>query len=102
MLSVTTPALFLGGLLGLYYWLGRGGSLLQRTGLLVGLVGSLLGLFDELDWWESDRWIPLYAALTAAGLGILLGLYYWPGRGGSPPAKDRFAGGSGRDGAGPV
>jgi hypothetical protein len=87
VLSVTTPALFLGGLVGLYYWLGRGGSLLQRTGLLVGLVGSLLALFDNLDWWESARWIPLYAVLTAAGLGILVGLYYWSGRGGNPPRR---------------
>jgi hypothetical protein len=87
VLSVTTPALFLGGLVGLYYWLGRGGGLLQRTGLVVGLIGSLLGLFDNLNWWESDRWIPLYAALTAAGLGILIGLYYWPGNGSSPPRR---------------
>jgi hypothetical protein len=87
VLSVTTPALFLGGLAGLYYWHGRGGSLLQRTGLLVGMVGALLGLFDNLDWWELDRWVPLYAALTAAGLGIFVGLYYLQGRGGSPPRK---------------
>jgi len=52
--------------------------------LLVGSIGAVLGLFDELDWWEADRWIPLYAALTAVGLGILAGLYFWTGRQGDP------------------
>jgi len=84
VLRVTTPALFLGGLVGLYSWpRGRGGPL-RRSGLLVGSIGAVLGLFDELDWWEADRWIPLYAALTAVGLGILAGLYFWTGREGGP------------------
>jgi hypothetical protein len=79
VLRVTTPALFLGGLVGLYSWPRRGGPL-RRFGLLVGSIGAVLGLFDELDWWEADRWIPLYAGLTAVGLGILTGLYFWTGR----------------------
>jgi hypothetical protein len=84
VLTVTTPALFLGGLAGLYSWTGSEGGPLRRVALLVGLVGTVLGLFDELDWWESDRWIPLYAVLTAVGLGILGGLYFWPTGGGGP------------------
>ena len=84
VLRVTTPALFLGGLLGLYSWPGGRGGPLRRSGLLVGSIGAVLGLFDELDWWEADRWIPLYAALTAVGLGILAGLYFWIGRQGDP------------------
>jgi hypothetical protein len=76
VLRVTTPALFLGSFLGLYFRPGRGGGLLQRSGLLVGSVGTVLGLFDNLDWWEVDRWIPLYAVLTAVGLGILVGAYF--------------------------
>jgi hypothetical protein len=87
VLGVTTPALFLGGLVGLYSWLGGGGSPLTRTALVVGLVGTVLGVFDGLDWWESDRWIPLYAALTVVGAGILVSLYLWLGRGGSPLAR---------------
>ena len=82
VLGVATPALFLGSLIGLYFWPGEGGGHLRRAALLVGLVGTVLGLFDGLGWWESDRWIPLYAALTAMGLGIVVGLYFWPGEGG--------------------
>ena len=89
VLGVTTPTLFLGGLAGLYSWLGGGGegSPLTRTALVVGLIGTVLGVFDQLDWWESDRWVLLYPALTAAGAGILVGLYFWLGGGGSPMAK---------------
>ena len=87
VLRVATPALFLGGLVGLYYWTGGGGGPLRRAGLFVGSIGAVLGLFDELDWWEVDRWIPLYAALTAAGLGILAGLYFWTGREGGSLQK---------------
>jgi hypothetical protein len=32
------------------------------------LAGTVLGLFDKLDWWEPDWWILLLLALTAAGL----------------------------------
>jgi hypothetical protein len=84
VLRMVTPAFFLGGFAGLYSWTGVGGGPLRRGGLLAGLVGSLLGIFDELDWWEADRWIWLYALLTAVGLGILTGLYFWRGREGDP------------------
>ncbi len=73
VLGVSTPTLFLGGLVGLYSWLGRGGSLLARTGLLVGLVGTVLGVIDGLDWWEGlDWWILLLAGLTAVGVGMIV------------------------------
>jgi hypothetical protein len=73
VLLVTTPTLFLGGLVGLYSWLGGGGSLLQRAGLLVGLVGTVLGVFHGLDWWEGlDWWILLFAGLTAVGVGMIV------------------------------
>ena len=73
VLGVTTPTLFLGGLVGLYSWLGGGGSLLQRAGLLVGLVGTVLGGFHGLDWWEGlDWWILLFAGLTAVGVGMIV------------------------------
>ena len=46
---------------------------LQRAGLLVGLVGSVLGVFDGLDWWEGlDWWILQFAGLTVVGVGIFV------------------------------
>jgi len=84
VLAVTTPALFLASLMGLYFWPGREGGPLRSAALLAGSIGTVLGVFDELDWWESDRWLPLYAVLTAVGLGILVGLYFWPRGGGGP------------------
>ena len=87
VLGVATPALFLGSLAGLYSWPRMEGSRLWRVGLLVGLVGTVLGVFDELDWWESDRWILLYTVLTAIGVGLLVGLYFWPRREGNTLGK---------------
>jgi hypothetical protein len=84
VLAVTTPALFLASLMGLYFWPGREGGPLRSTALLAGSIGTVLGVFDGLDWWESDCWLPLYAVLTAVGLGILVGLYFWPRGGGGP------------------
>ena len=55
VLEVITPALFLGSFLGLYSRPGGGGGFLRRSGLLVGSVGTVLGLFDGLDWWQMDR-----------------------------------------------
>jgi hypothetical protein len=71
-LGLITPTLFLGSLIGLCSWLGRGGSSLQRTGLLVGLLGTTLGVIDGLDWWESDWWTLLFAGLTAVGIGMVV------------------------------
>ena len=68
VLGVATPALFLGGLVGLYSWTGGGAGPLRRAGLLVGSVGTVLGLFDGLDWWDADWWVLLFVALTAVGL----------------------------------
>ena len=84
VLAVTTPALFLASLMGLYFWPAGGGGPLRSAALLAGSIGTVLGVFDGLDWWESDRWLPVYAALTAAGLGILVGLYFWSRGGGGP------------------
>ena len=67
VLGVSTPILLLGGLVGLYSWLGGGGSLLQRIGLLVGLIGTVLGMFDGLYWW-----ILLFAGLTAVGVDMVV------------------------------
>jgi hypothetical protein len=63
VLGGSTPTLFLGGLVGLYSWLGGGGSLLTRTGLLVGLVGTVLGMIDRLlerwgDWTGGSCYLP--------------------------------------------
>jgi len=72
VLSLITPTLFLGGLVGLYSWLSRGGSCLQRTGLLVGSLGSILGVIHELGWWESEWWPLLVAGLTMVGVGMVV------------------------------
>ena len=82
VLAATTPALFLASLMGLYFWPGRKGGPLRSAALLAGSIGTVLGVFDGLGWWESDRWLPLYAVLTAVGLGILVGLYFWSRGGG--------------------
>jgi hypothetical protein len=71
VLGVVTLALFLGGLMGLYFWPGREGSRLRRAALLVGLVGTVLGLSEGLDWWEPDWRILLFIALNAAGLEMV-------------------------------
>jgi hypothetical protein len=71
VLGMATPALFLGGLIGLYFWPGREGSRLRRAALLVGLVGTVLGLSEGLDWWEPDWRILLFVALNAAGLEMV-------------------------------
>jgi hypothetical protein len=52
---------------------GGGGSLLTRTGLLVGLVGTVLGVFHGLNWWEGlDWWIVLFAGLTVVSVGMIV------------------------------
>jgi hypothetical protein len=76
-LELTTPALFLGGLVGLYSWLGRGGGRLTRTGLVLGMLGTVLGVAQGLDWWPAlpylENWLtPLFAGLTVVGVATLL------------------------------
>src|SRR5215210_7748477 len=56
VLRVTTHALSLGGLVGLYSWPGGRGGPLRRIALPVVLAGRVPGLFDGLDWWEPDWW----------------------------------------------
>ena len=73
VLTVTTPALFLASLMGLYFWPGRKGGPLRSVALLVGLVGTVLDVFDGLDWWEPEWWVLLFTALTAAGLEMVFG-----------------------------
>ncbi len=78
VLELTTPALFLGGLVGLYSRLGGGSSpLLARMGLLVGLLGTVLGVVRGLDRLPtppySEYWLPLlFAGLTVVGVATLL------------------------------
>jgi hypothetical protein len=90
VLAVITPALFLGGFVGLYFRLWEGGSHLLRIGLLLGLLGSLLGtMFGMVDGlvgqptpaqhvggWRillgSGWWVLLFASLTVVGVVTLI------------------------------
>ena len=83
-LELSTPALFLGGLLGLYSWLGGVGGRLRGTGLVVGMLGlvvgmlgTALGVVQGLDWWPTlpylENWLtPLFAGLAVVGAATLL------------------------------
>ena len=80
VLSVATPALFLGGLLGLHYrlLLTSQSTLTSKAGLLSGCLGAMLGIVGEVgleqtpypelmritDWW----WGLLLAGLALMGL----------------------------------
>jgi hypothetical protein len=62
---------------GLYSRLRRGGGRLTKTGLLVGIVGTALGVVQELGWWPAlpylGNWLaPLFASLAVAGAATLL------------------------------
>jgi hypothetical protein len=71
VLGVATPALFLGGLMGLCFWPRREGSRLKWAALPVGLVGTVLSLSEGLDWCEPDWRILLFVALNAVGLEMV-------------------------------
>jgi hypothetical protein len=74
LLKLATPALFLGGLVGLHSWLGprfgRGGSPLERTGLVVGLLGSVVGLLGSVV--DEEHGMGLWATLPHLGGGRTL------------------------------
>jgi hypothetical protein len=71
VLTLTTPALFLGGLAGLYSWLGGGGSRLTRTGLLVGMLGTVLGVMHGLARWPTLPCLENWLILLFASLGVV-------------------------------
>ena len=77
VLSFATPALLLGGLLGLRSLPSAQGSLARATGFVLGCVGATLGLIREIGleqvplglttmglWW----WAPFFGGLTLMGL----------------------------------
>jgi hypothetical protein len=77
VLTLTTPALFLGGLVGLYSWLGGGGGRLTRTGLLVGMLGTVLGVVHGLARWPTlpclENWfILLFVSLGVVGVAAVV------------------------------
>jgi hypothetical protein len=86
VLAVITPALFLGGFVGLYSRLWEGGSHLWKTSLLLGLLGTMFGMVDGLVWlltpaqhvggWRillgSGWWVLLFASLTVVGMVTLI------------------------------
>ena len=45
---------------------------MQRTGLVVGLLGTMLGVINGLNWWESEWLALLFAGLTAVGVGMVV------------------------------
>jgi hypothetical protein len=81
VLSVSTPALFLGGVLGLRSLLGGERSPIRGTGFLLGCLGTILGTIAAVgsgqnllwlaligSWW----WALLFGGLTLMGLSSLL------------------------------
>jgi hypothetical protein len=79
LLKLATPALFLGGLVGLHSWLGSrfgGGSRLERAGVVLGLLGSVvneergMGLWATLPHLGGGRTL-LYTGLRVVGVATL-------------------------------
>ena len=80
LLKLATPALFLGGFVGLHSWLGSrlggGGSTLERAGVGLGLLGSVVdeehgtGLWATLTHLGGGRTL-LYTGLTVVGVATL-------------------------------
>src|SRR3712207_5884922 len=70
LLKLATPALFLGGLVGLHSWVGsrlgeRGVSSLERAGVAVGSFGSVVGLLSTVV--GEDNGVDLWATLPHLG-----------------------------------
>ena len=87
ILSVATPALFMGGLMGLRPRLPLGGesSFVSGTGFVMGCLGAVLGVIVsvinavglERTFWQlaslgSWWWALLFAGLTLMGMAMLL------------------------------
>src|ERR687889_1172088 len=57
LLKLATPAMFLGGFVGLHFWLGSrfggGGSRLERAGVVVGLLGSVVEEEHGMGLWAT-------------------------------------------------
>jgi hypothetical protein len=74
LLKLATPALFLGGLVGLHFWLGSqfggGGSRLERAGVVLGLLGSVVGLLGSVV--DEEHRMGLWATLPHLGGGRTL------------------------------
>jgi len=74
LLKVATPALFLVGLVGLHSWLesrfGGGGSPLERAGVVLGLLGSMVGLLGSVM--DEEHGMGLWATLPHLGGGRTL------------------------------
>jgi hypothetical protein len=71
LLKLATPALFLGGLVGLHSWLGSwlggGASRLERAGVVLGLLGSVVGLLGGVM--DEEHGMGLWATLPHLGGG---------------------------------
>jgi hypothetical protein len=59
VLSVSTPALFLGGVLGLRSLLGGERSLIRGTGFLLGCLGTILGIIAAVGSGQNLLWLAL-------------------------------------------
>src|SRR5215218_4667185 len=73
LLKLATPALFLGGLVGLHSWLGSrlggGASRLERAGVVLGLLGSVVGLLGGVM--DEEHGMGLWATLPHLGALVL-------------------------------
>jgi len=74
LLKLATPALFLGGFVGLHSWLGPrfggGGGTLERAGVGLGLLGSVVGLLGSVV--DEEHATGLWATLPHLGGGRTL------------------------------
>jgi hypothetical protein len=74
LLKLATPALFLGGFVGLHSWLGSrfggGGNRLERAGVVLGLLGGVVGLLGGVM--DEEHGMGLWATLPHLGGGRTL------------------------------